>query len=98
MFKTTSPKGVGTLINTISGLLGGLFIPLPMMPVQIQNVINYLPFRFVSDLPLRIYIGNVGTMSALMYIGIAIVWLVALIAIGQLMIKAFTKKAIIQGG
>ena len=98
IFKTASPKGVVSLIHTISGLLGGLFIPLPLMPQSIQNVINFLPFRFVTDLPLRIYIGNVSIMSGLMYIGIAIAWLVALIAIGQLLMKMVCKNAIIQGG
>lgn len=98
IFKTASPKGVVSLIQTISGLLGGLFIPLPLMPVPIQNVINYLPFRFITDLPLRIYVGNVSALSGLMYIGIALIWLVALIVVGQLMVKAISKKAIIQGG
>ena len=98
IFKTASPKGVVSLVQTISGLLGGLFIPLPLMPVPIQNVINFLPFRFVTDLPLRIYVGNVSVISGLMYIGIALIWIVALITIGQLMVKAISKKAIIQGG
>ncbi len=98
IFKTASPKGVVSLVHTISGLLGGLFIPLPLMPQSLQNIINYLPFRFVTDLPLRIYIGNVGIMSGLMYIGIAIAWLIALIAIGQILMKMVCKNAIIQGG
>ena len=98
IFKTVSPKGVVSLVHTISGLLGGLFIPLPLMPTPLQNVINYLPFRFVTDLPLRIYIGNVSVASGLMFIGIALLWLVALIAIGQLLFKVVCKNATIQGG
>ena len=98
IFKTASPKGVVSLVHTVSGLLGGLFIPLPLMPQSIQNIINFLPFRFVTDLPLRIYIGNISALSGLMYIGIAIAWLIALIAIGQWLIKFVSKKAIIQGG
>ena len=98
IFKTASPKGVVSLVHTISGLLGGLFIPLPLLPNSVQNVINYLPFRFVTDLPLRIYIGNVSVMSGLMYIGIAIAWLAALILLGQLLMKRVCKNAIIQGG
>ncbi len=98
IFKTASPKGVVSLVQTISGLLGGLYIPLPLMPESVQNVINFLPFRYVTDLPTRIYIGNVGIMSGLMYIGIAVLWLVGLILIGQLLIKMASKNAIIQGG
>ena len=98
IFKTASPKGVVSLVQTITGLLGGLYIPLPLMPESIQNVINFLPFRFITDLPIRIYIGNVGVLSGLMYIGIAILWLAGLILIGQLLIKIVSKNAIIQGG
>jgi len=98
IFKTSSGKGVVSLINTLCGVLGGLFIPIPFMPTSIQNVINYLPFRFVTDLPLRIYIGNVGILEGLMFIGIAIAWLVAIIALGQLLLKKVCKDAVIQGG
>ena len=98
IFKTVSPKGVVSLVHTVSGLLGGLFIPLPLMPTSIQNVINFLPFRFVTDLPLRIYIGNISATTGLMYIGIALLWLAALILIGQLLFKMVSKSATIQGG
>jgi len=98
VFKTASPKGVVTLITTISGLLGGMYIPLPLMPAQIQNVINFLPFRFVTDLPLRIYIGNISVLSGLMYIGIAIAWLATIILLGQLLMRRVCRNAIIQGG
>lgn len=98
IFKTTSAKGVVNIIHTITGLLGGLFIPLPLMPTPVQNVLNYLPFRFITDLPLRIYIGNVGIMSALMFMGIALLWLIALVALGKMLLSKACKNAIIQGG
>ena len=98
IFKTVSPKGVVSLVHTVTGLLGGLFIPLPLMPTSLQNVINYLPFRFVTDLPLRIYIGNISLATGMMYIGIALIWLAVLILIGQLLFKLVTRSAIIQGG
>lgn len=97
-FKTLSPKGCASIVNTITGLLSGLFIPLPLMPQGVQNVLNYLPFRFVSDLPFRIYIGNVSITSGLMFIGIALVWFVILIALGRLLLSRALKKTVIQGG
>lgn len=98
VFKTASPKGVVSLIQTLCGLFGGMFIPLPLMPQALQNVVNFLPFRFITDLPLRIYIGNVSIMSGLMYIGIALAWLAVIIIAGQLLMKKVCKNAIIQGG
>ncbi len=98
VFKTLSDRGAVTLVSTISGLLGGTYIPIPLMPDFIQDIVNYLPFRYISDLPIRIYIGNVGISDALVHIGICIAWLVAIVILGKILIKATAKKAVIQGG
>lgn len=97
-FKTMSAKGTATIMNTVCGVLGGMYVPLVFMPQSIQNVLNYLPFRFIMDLPARIYVGNVPPTEALKFIGIAIIWLIALIAIGKLLIKCAGKNTVIQGG
>ena len=97
-FKTLSAKGTTAIVNTVCGLLGGLYIPIPLMPISIQNVLNYLPFRFITDLPLRIYIGNMSVLAALPYIAISLAWLVGLILLGKLFMSRVLKKTVIQGG
>jgi len=97
-FKTLSAKGTLTICNTVCGVLGGMYVPLVFMPQSLQNVLNYLPFRFIMDLPARIYVGNIPPMEALSLIGIALIWLIGLIAIGKLLIIKAGKNAIIQGG
>ena len=97
-FKTLSAKGTLTIVNTICGVLGGLYVPLIFMPQSVQNVLNYLPFRYIMDLPARIYIGNILPFEALKFIGIAIAWLVVLIIIGKILISKAGKNAVIQGG
>lgn len=98
VFKTLSAKGVTTMVTTICAILGGGYIPLPMLPQSVQNVLNYLPFRYISDLPFRIYIGNIGISQALFYIGVSLVWLVILLFVGKLITKKTLKKVVIQGG
>ncbi len=97
-FKTLSAKGTLAICNTVCGVLGGMYVPLVFMPQSVQNVLNYLPFRFIMDLPARIYIGNIPALEAIKFIGIAMIWLIALIGIGKLLIKHAGKNAIIQGG
>lgn len=97
-FKTLSAKGTLSICNTVCGILGGMYVPLIFMPQSVQNVLNYLPFRFIMDLPARIYIGNIPPLEALKLIGIALVWLIGLIAIGKLLITKAGKNAVIQGG
>lgn len=97
-FKTLSAKGTITIVDTVCGVLGGMYVPLMFMPQSVQNVLNYLPFRFIMDLPARIYVGNIPPIQAIKLIGIAIAWLIALILIGKLLITKAGKNAIIQGG
>ena len=97
-FKTLSGKGTYRIVNTLCAVLGGMYVPLVFMPQSIQNVLNYLPFRFIMDLPARIYIGNIPPLEAIKLIGIAIAWLVTLIILGKLLIKQASKNTVIQGG
>ena len=97
-FKTQSAKGTLGIVSTTTNLLGGFFIPIPLMPTAIQNVLNYLPFRFIVDLPFRIYIGSVATKPALMFICISLAWLIALVVLGKLLVSRALKKTVIQGG
>ena len=97
-FKTQSAKGTQSIVNTLCGILGGFFIPIPLMPMAIQNILNYLPFRYIIDLPFRIYIGSIGLKSALIFSIISLTWLIILIVVGKLLMKQALKKTIIQGG
>ena len=97
-FKTMSPKGVAAIVMVICNLFGGAYIPLPLMPLGVRRVLEYLPFRFMGDLPYRIYIGNVSIVSALIFIAIQIAWLVALVLIGRVCLKKIIKNVEVQGG
>ena len=97
-FKTLSAKGIITMMNAVCGVLGGMYVPLVFMPKGIQNVLGYLPFRFIFDLPARIYIGNIQPLEGLKLILIAIIWLAVLMFIGKMLIKLASKKTVIQGG
>lgn len=98
IFKTLSVKGSTGIVTALCGLLGGTYIPLPLLPMSLQKILNYLPFRFVSDLPFRIYVGDVLTTEALILIGISVVWLIILVLLGKILMNRSLKKTIIQGG
>lgn len=97
-FKTLSAKGTITICNTICGVLGGLYIPLVFMPQGVQNILNYLPFRYIMDFPTRIYVGSILPADAIGFIGISVVWLAVIVLVGKLLISKAGKNAIIQGG
>ena len=95
---TLSSQGVFSFIVAVATLLAGGVVPLPMLPEKVQLIFSFFPFRYVSDLPFRIYIGNLDLIPALIQIGIQIAWLVGLIIIGKLVVKHKLKKIVVQGG
>ena len=95
---TLDAKGVFALVMSIFGFLGGSIIPIPLLPQGLQNVLNFMPFRYVSDLPYRIYIGNLDLTTALWQIGVQIVWIVALYLLGKFILNKKSKKLVVQGG
>ena len=97
-FVTMSGKCSRTIVSVIVELFGGMLVPIPLMPTAFQKVLNYLPFRYISDLPFRIYIGNIGLKEGAIALSIGFVWLVVLIALGKLLIKSASRRVVVQGG
>lgn len=95
---TMDAKGVFSLIYAIFGFLGGSIIPLPLLPQSLQNILNFMPFRYVSDLPYRIYIGNIDITTSLWQIGIQVLWIILLFIVGKLLLNRKSKKLVVQGG
>lgn len=93
-------SGVGSLL--IFGVLGeffsGLVIPVPLMPDAMKKLVYILPFRYTSDLPFRIYSGNIGTSEAVISIGVQILWILIIIYLGRLWMKRALKRVVVQGG
>jgi ABC-2 type transport system permease protein len=97
-FYTMSPMGSLLIFSVLGEFFSGLVIPIPLMPEALQKLAYLLPFRYTSDLPFRIYAGNIGTREGVISIGVQLLWILLLIALGRLWIKKALRKIIIQGG
>lgn len=95
---TLSSTGVFAFMVAIGNLLSGGIIPIPMLPKPVAFVFNFFPFRYVSDLPFRLYIGNINGIDALIQISIQIAWTIGLILVGKLIMKRKINKLVVQGG
>ena len=97
-FFTNESKGIYDILFIIGDILAGAVFPLPLMPKLVQKISSYLPFRLISDLPFRVYSGNINISTAFTSIIAQILWLVFLIITGQLIMKGALKKVCVQGG
>ena len=95
---TLDEKGIVNMFMITSDILSGLTIPIPFFPKYLQNISNILPFRYVSDFPFRLYVGNITINEGLIGILVQIIWIAILVTIGSLLMKKALKKAVIQGG
>ena len=95
---TLSPNGVFSFVVAIASLLAGQIVPIPMLPDVVQTIISFFPFRYVSDLPFRIYVGNINGTDAFIQIAIQVAWLISIVCISKLIMKRKLKKIVVQGG
>jgi len=95
---TLDEKGVVNIFMVVSDILSGLVIPIPFFPSYLQKITNILPFRYVSDFPFRLYVGNITISEGLLSLIVQLIWIVILIIIGNILMKKALKKAVIQGG
>jgi ABC-2 type transport system permease protein len=95
---TLSSFGARLLIGVLGEFFMGGLIPIPLMPEWLQQILNWLPFRYIADLPFRVYSGNISGQEALFQMGIQLVWLLALLLIGKLWLRKILRHVVIQGG
>lgn len=98
VFVTMSPVGSLLMIGVLGEFFAGMIIPIPLMPLWLQKIAYLLPFRLASDLPFRVYSGNIPANEALMSIVIQIIWLAVLVLSGRLLLGKALKRVVVQGG
>lgn len=96
--KTMSGTGALLLFAILGDFLSGSVIPLPLMPDGVRSVIEWLPFRFTADFPFRVYSGHIQPADAVFGIGVQLLWLAGLVALGSAWMRQQLKTVVVQGG
>lgn len=97
-FITLSPASARLIVGVAADFLQGAIIPVPLMPHGLQTALNFLPFRYVSDLPFRLYSGSITGHDALLQVAMQIIWAVGLFILGHIAMDRVLRRAVIQGG
>lgn len=95
---TIDSKGIISIYSVISEVFAGSTIPIPFFPEFLKKIAYILPFRYICDLPFRIYSGDIIISEGITLILQAILWISIIVIIGILITKIALKKAVIQGG
>jgi viologen exporter family transport system permease protein len=79
-------------------LLSGLLIPISFFPRVFQVALNFLPFQYISYIPLLIYLGKLSGGAAWKALGTQAFWVLALVGLGGAMWRWSSRKITVQGG
>lgn len=95
---TMEERGIMGAYTVIAGLFMGSIVPLPLLPNIINKVAYLLPFRYIEDLPFRIYSNNIIIPNGIILILISLIWIIITTYLGYKLSKIALRKAVIQGG
>lgn len=98
IFYTLDPKGIISCFKVIAELFAGGLVPILFLPKILQTISSYLPFQYISDIPYRLYVGNIADTNIIKIIIIQLIWIVITAICGLLLTKKVLKKVIVQGG
>lgn len=97
-FYTVSPMGIRILATSTMEFLAGAVIPIPFYPQWLQNILNLLPFASMQNTPFLIYAGYLTAGEAVRSMVLQLLWLLALLMLGRVLMKKALKKVVVQGG
>lgn len=79
-------------------LLSGSIIPIWFFPKWLADILNVLPFVYIYQLPLDIYIGSAATAEIYRRILIQFAWVLVLGVLFYILSKKSLQKVLVQGG
>lgn len=78
-------------IESFTGILGGLWVPLELFPKNIYSILNLLPFKYLYSFPVSIYQGKISGYELLFPLIVQLIWVLVL----TLVIGYVWKKGVI---
>ena len=90
-------RGVLTLYTLASNLLCGLIVPVAWFPAWLRSIASATPFPSMLQAPVDTMLG-VGVEQSLTAIAVQCGWLAVTLGLGRLILRAATRKLVVQGG
>ena len=97
-FYTLNPRGLRVIYFSTVDLLSGNIVPLPFFPESIRSLLELTPFAASTDVPLRIYSGDIPGGEILPRMLLQVFWLIVMLLLGKLAMSRALRRTVIQGG
>lgn len=97
VFYTDHLFGLNMARNALQGFLGGQMVPLAYMGA-LGVAFSFTPFAFMNYVPVLTIMGKLDIRNILIYIGIALLWILVIEIINHFIFSRALKKITVQGG
>jgi len=97
-FYTLSAAGTRMMMAVGGDFLAGGIIPIPFFPDTFRRVVELSPFGAMQNMPLRIFNGHIYGAELWQGMALQVFWIVALVAVGRLLMRRALKRVVAQGG
>lgn len=96
-FWVKGAEGITHTKDFIVRIASGALLPLSFLPVGLQKLFQFLPFRYIAELPVRVYQEGLSVLGMKTAI-IGVVWCAALMVLNHFLLEKGTRKLAIYGG
>ena len=91
-------RGIRMLYMIVGGLLSGLYLPVPWFPDWLRTIAQWSPFPSMLQNPIDILAGRVVGVDVVGTVAGQVCWVVALLGLGQVALRAGRRRLEVQGG
>jgi ABC-2 type transport system permease protein len=97
-FWTTRVSAIFELYFALELILSGRLVPMTLMPQWVQNLSNYLPFKWTFYFPIDALVGNMPPRELWIGVGIQVFWITLGASLLSLVWRAAIKQFSAVGG
>lgn len=97
-FWTTDVRGIMGMVLLFVNFLTGFLVPLEFFPPALRAIVTQLPFAAIISIPNRIFLGQAQGSEIILLLARQLFWVVVFIGAAQLLLRAATRKLVVQGG
>lgn len=91
-------RAMGTMAGTVALFFAGSYVPIPLMPVWLRDIVAWLPFNGMLNVPAEIFAGKLAGQTIALELARQALWVVALTLVARALTTAAGRRVVLQGG
>jgi ABC-2 type transport system permease protein len=97
-FWTTDVRGIMGMVLLFVNFLTGFLVPLEFFPPALRAIVTQLPFAGIISIPVNVFLEQAQGTDLLILLARQVFWAIVFVGAAQLLLRAATRKLVVQGG